>query len=407
MTRHVFKLVWQRKRSTGLILLEILVCFLVLCGLLASSVNLAIRWREPLGFRYDNVWRADVEGMNWQAEGEELAANRRAMADLLDAVQGMPDVESAAVSTNTPYNTSTWADGTWIDGRQVHFLWTLASPELREVLDLKLLHGRWIEATDAALGYRPVVLSRDLARDMFGIDDPVGRNMPVFDDDGEPTEVGEDAEINRVVGVLDNYRRGGEFQETEYTMFLAVDFDAGEELPSELVIRVRPGTTADFEERLVRTLLSVAPQWSYDTSYLENTRRSRHKDYVGPIVIAVVVALFLIIMVGLGLVGVLWLSVTRRTAELGLRRAMGASIGSVRRQILGELWALTAMAVVVGALIFLQFPLFGANFGASWPVFLAGLTLATLVIYGFVTFCGLYPTWLATRVRPAIALQYE
>ena len=62
---------------------------------------------------------------------------------------------------------------------------------------------------------------------------------------------------------------------------------------------------------------------------------------------------------------------------------------------------------MVGAIVFLQFPLFGANFGAGWPVFLVGLTAATLLIYAFVTVCGLYPTWLATRVQPSIALQYE
>ena len=112
-------------------------------------------------------------------------------------------------------------------------------------------------------------------------------------------------------------------------------------------------------------------------------------------------------MVGLGLVGVLWLSVTRRTAELGLRRAMGASGASVRRQVVGEMWALTAIAVAAGSTIFLQLPLFGANFGAGWPVFLIGVVLATTFIFAFVTFCGLYPAWLATRVQPATALQYE
>ena len=45
---------------------------------------------------------------------------------------------------------------------------------------------------------------------------------------------------------------------------------------------------------------------------------------------ACLITSFLMIMVGLGLVGVLWLNVTRRTAELGLRRAMGASSISVR-----------------------------------------------------------------------------
>ena len=67
----------------------------------------------------------------------------------------------------------------------------------------------------------------------------------------------------------------------------------------------------------------------------------------------------------------------------------------------------TAIAVVAGSVIFLQLPLFGANFGVGWPVFLGGVTLATLVIYAFVTFCSLYPAWLATRIQPATALQYE
>jgi putative ABC transport system permease protein len=206
---------------------------------------------------------------------------------------------------------------------------------------------------------------------------------------------------------MNDYRRRGMMQERMYTMFIAVDFANGENLPQELLVRVRPGTTAVFEEQLVRTLQSIAPRWSFDTTLLESRRRGMIMTYITPMIMVVVVAVFLIVMVGLGLVGVLWLSVTRRTAELGLRRAMGASGVSVRRQVVGELWALTAIAVTVGAVIFLQLPLFGVNFGAAWPVFLGAVILATLVIYLFVTFCGLYPAWLATRVQPATALQYE
>ena len=69
--------------------------------------------------------------------------------------------------------------------------------------------------------------------------------------------------------------------------------------------------------------------------------------------------------------------------------------------------AMTAIAVTVGAVIFLQLPLFGVNFEVGWSVFLGAVILATLFIYAFVTFCGLYPAWLATRVQPATALQYE
>ncbi len=415
MTRHIFKLVWNRKRSTGLIMVEILICFLVLCGILASCFHYLGLWQRPLGFDHEDVWVADMEGMNWHAEGEELASNCQARSDLLRAVGGLPEAEAVAVSTNQPYSSSSWLDRIWIKGKPAALQITTTSPGLREVFRIELLYGRWLDDTDAALNYTPVVISHNLARDLFGTDNPLGQDMPRFDDEGRPlttdsaaAATGEDeAEIKRVVGVTTNYLRYGELGPTPYTMFLPVDLTAGDELPHGMVIRVRAGTTAAFEERLVRTLQSIAPQWSYDTQLLESRRHSVLMGKIGPLLIAAVVALFLIIMVGLGLVGVLWLSVTRRTAELGLRRAMGASGASVRRQVLGELWALTAMAVVVGAVIFLQLPLFGANFGASWPVFLGGLTLATLVIYGLVTFCGLYPTWLATRIQPATALQYE
>jgi len=406
VTRHIFKLVWNRKRATGLILLELLICFLVLCGLMSSVARTVELWRQPLGFDYENIWMAEIEGINYRAEDEEGAANRRAVADMLRAVQTLPEVTSAAVSTNLPYVNGMWAEGTWIDGQSVRFLWTLATPSLMDVLGLNLLHGRWIEETDGALGHQPVVLSSDLALDLFGTENPVGRDMPVFDSDGQITEPEGDTELYRVVGVLDPYRRYGEFREPMYMMFLAVDFEAGE-LPTEFLIRVRPGTTAAFEEKLVRTMQDVVPGWSYDTALMTDARRQAHRSYIGPILTAAIVSAFLIVMVGLGLVGVLWQSVTRRTAELGLRRAVGASIGAVRTQILAELWALTAIAVVVGGAIFLQFPLLGANFGAGWPVFIMGMTAAMLILYAFVTICGLYPTWLATRIRPASALQYE
>ena len=407
MIRHVFKLVWNRKRSTGLILVEILVCFLALCGILATGLHLLIEWRKPLGFDYENVWLVEISGMQHGAKGEQLESDRRALSDMLRVVDAFAEVESVAASTNTPFSFSTWSTGTWIGGEPVSVLYTVTTAELSDVLHTNLLHGRWLEATDPALEHTPVVLTRNLARGLFGNDDPIGRDVPKFDSEGKPKEPEDEADLYRVVGVLDDYRRRGMVEPTPYAMFLAMDLENGDEVSTEMLVRVRPGTTAEFEERLVLALQEVQPRWSYQTTLLEDRRRNTILSHVMPVLLSSVVAGFLITMVGLGLVGVLWLGVTRRTAELGLRRAMGASGVAVRRQIVGELWALTALAVAIGALVFLQLPMLGVNFGAGWPVFLGGTALATLVIYAIVTICGLYPAWLATRVRPATALQYE
>lgn len=408
MIRHVFKLVWNRKRSTGLILVEILICFLVLCGVLTSSLFVGMQWNKPLGFDYKNVWSVEVSGIGYRSSEEQQKADSQGMADLLRVVKTLPEVESVALSTNTPYSGSSWGDNTTLpNGKSVMFQWTPSTPNLHEVLNLELRDGRWLEESDNALGYTPVVLSHQFARDLFGLESAIGKDMPASSENGEEADPEEDEVIERVVGVMEDYRRRGEVEDAAYTMLVPVDWTSAYSIPREMLLRVRAGTTMDFEETLVKTMQQVAPQWSYDTVLMETRRARMLMKHIVPMIVAAVVALFLVFMVGLGLVGVLWLSVTRRTSELGLRRAMGATGKSVRYQIVGELWALTAIAVCLGALIFLQFPLFGVDFGAGGIVFVGGTILATLVIYTFVTFCGLYPAWLATRVQPATALQYE
>jgi putative ABC transport system permease protein len=112
-------------------------------------------------------------------------------------------------------------------------------------------------------------------------------------------------------------------------------------------------------------------------------------------------------MVGLGLIGVLWQSVTRRTEELGLRRALGATAGGIRRLVLGELLVLTSLAIAVGAAIYVQVPLLRLVPEATFGVYAGSFLAAVLGIYAVVVLCGLYPSWLATRVQPAAALLYE
>jgi len=79
----------------------------------------------------------------------------------------------------------------------------------------------------------------------------------------------------------------------------------------------------------------------------------------------------------------------------------------VRLQILGELLALTTLAVLLGALVFLQAPLLGIAGWVGWQVYAVGIVGSLLILYTLVVLCGLYPSWLATRVHPAEALHYE
>jgi putative ABC transport system permease protein len=128
---------------------------------------------------------------------------------------------------------------------------------------------------------------------------------------------------------------------------------------------------------------------------------------LAPLVAGGIVGLFLISMVGLGLTGVLWQNVTRRTREIGLRRAMGASGAKVNRQILVEVALLATIAILLGTIIIMQLPILGAFAVVPPAAFITGFIGALATIYALTVLCGLYPSWLASRLTPAEALRYE
>ncbi|HUO84884.1 MAG TPA: FtsX-like permease family protein, partial [Thermoanaerobaculia bacterium] len=162
-----------------------------------------------------------------------------------------------------------------------------------------------------------------------------------------------------------------------------------------------------FEEDLVKRLQSLAPDWSFTVQTLERSRDFWLRLQLAPLMVGGVIAGFLVLMVGLGLTGILWQSVTRRTSELGLRRAVGASAREIHLQILTEVLILVSLGIGLALLLVVQIPIFG------WLQFLGpstiplGVIAAASMIYLITTLCALYPSILASRIQPAEALHYE
>jgi putative ABC transport system permease protein len=109
----------------------------------------------------------------------------------------------------------------------------------------------------------------------------------------------------------------------------------------------------------------------------------------------------------MGLIGVLWQDVVRRTQEIGLRRALGAGANSVRRQIQLEAFVIGAVGILIGAVIAIQFPLLNFNALVDWASSFVALALSAAAIMILVLLGALYPSWLASRREPADALRYE
>lgn len=397
MIRHLLKLVWNRKRANALIVAEILASFLVVFAVLAGAITFGMNWRRPLGYDWRDVWdvRADLE---IESRPDQDPKVHEAFMRMLREARSFPQVVAAAGSDTPPYAFSTAQWSTKVNGREVLLVMDDVTDDFAQVMRMKVLQGRFFNAEDDAAHYQPAVVDVTAARALFGTDDPIGRKI-IFDED--------EGTLN-VVGVVQMYRKDGEVQTPANMVFrrYAPDHKFGGMIRN-MVIRVQPGTPATFEEALMERLQRVAPEMSFRLRHMDQMRTEALRLQLAPLVLGAIVGLFLVSMVGLGLTGVLWQNVTKRTRELGLRRAMGASGGDVNKQILFEIVLLATIAMAIGTVIIAQLPILGVFRIISPAAFSAGLAVALAAIYTLTVLCGLYPSWLASRLEPADALRYE
>jgi putative ABC transport system permease protein len=158
---------------------------------------------------------------------------------------------------------------------------------------------------------------------------------------------------------------------------------------------------------MLKRLQALQHDWTFQIERAEQARHSALKTRLLVLGAGALVAFFLILMVGLGMVGVLWQSITRRSREIGVRRALGATAGAVYRQILGELLVVTSAGLALGLLIVVQFPILQIMGWVRGEVVALAAVIAMALIYALALAAGLYPSWLAGRVQPAIVLRSE
>jgi putative ABC transport system permease protein len=111
---------------------------------------------------------------------------------------------------------------------------------------------------------------------------------------------------------------------------------------------------------------------------------------------------------GIGIMNIMLVSVTERTREIGLRRALGARTRDILGQFLVEAVTLSLIGGLVGVLIGVGSALAVARL-AGWQVVLPGEAVALAVAFAFAigVFFGFYPARKAARLNPVEALRFE
>jgi len=399
MIRHLFKLIWHRKRRNFLMMLEISISFMVLYFVLVTIIFQVSNFSKPLGFDYEDVWFVNLDWKN-----QSPAQITETLRQMQSALDGLPQVETNALSNSMLFIPTAMSrtDFEW-NGREVSSEWLEGDDHFHKVLQIPLLEGRWFSREDDAGFRKALVINRKLERELFA--DQAGLGQIITQDDEE----------YRIIGIIEDFRNSGKYTRSKRVAFNRInlktevddpDFTA-DNFGKRILVRVRPGTPVSFEEELTGLLSSIAKDFTLKIVPAETAHQTANKTSLTlPIVLGVVCG-FLIINVALGLFGIIWYNTSKRRSEIGLRRAMGSTIQKIYQQIIGESVVLSTFALIIGSIIVLQFPLLNVFAFIDTNVYLWAWLVGCLGIYGITLICALYPGKLAAETQPALALHEE
>ncbi|MCF3648756.1 ABC transporter permease [Synoicihabitans lomoniglobus] len=391
-----------RRFRAGLIVTEVAlsVTLLVGAGLLMTSF-----WKlltTDAGFRSEGVAAAFV---NLPTHRYDTMEKRVAFYDAVNTeLTRQPAITHASQIIGLPLSGFTPISPYTVGGTEVLPLpqrpltgFRVAGQDYKELVGLTLIEGRWFEETDTLGAPTVVVINASFARRLFGGDSALGHTI-LTGANGE--------NVNEIVGVIADVKTTGLNQSAPDEVY----YCASQRSNHGMGIAAR--TTLDpisLQGAMRTAVASVDPTIaiSFFQTLDEITLNSLGVQRIAAWLIGCFSAIAFLLAI-VGLYSVLAYNVTQRTAEIGIRMALGAMPGQVIRMILSQGLRMVALGVGAGLLVsglatqLIASQLFGVE---SLNVVINAVVALSFVLVA--TFACLFPARRAAQVDPMIALRSE
>ena len=382
-------------RST-LVLVQMSLSFVLLvgAGLLIESLQ-AVRSASP-GFSTQDVL---TTGVDLFTSGYDPQRAKNFQDELIDRLQALGGVQSAALSRTTPFSyrsystTAIAADGYDAPSDQQPTAdYNEIGPEFLATMGIPLVSGREFTRADNETAPLVAVVDETMAAQFWRGVDPVGRRVQVK------------GRWMQVVGVAHNVRYRNLFETPK--PFFYVPLRQNFSATTALHIRTTQGPAA-FAPSLNREIhaldANVAP--SELITMREQVERTTAAQRIS-VTILVVFGGVAVVLAAIGLYGVMASTVSQSSRELALRMALGAGASDLLRLVLSKGLALTAVGFVLGLVAALQATRF---LGYLLYKVSPRDPIAFASAFGVLAFASLVacfvPAWRATRTDPLRALR--
>jgi putative ABC transport system permease protein len=308
-----------------------------------------------------------------------------------------------------------------------------AEPSYQTVRDHYVSKGRFLTEDDVTKKALVVVLGSNIAERLFGTEDPVGQTVRVYAGLNQTLGAGFNF---TVVGIMEKKGAGGTGDEDDRVFVPLPSFQA--RVP---IIRNPQGFTNVSQINIKLEDRGCADQMKEDIGILLRDRHDNEADFTIETqsevlatatavedslkTLVVTVAAISLVVGGLGIVNIMLVSVTERTREIGIRKAIGAKRSNILFQFLVEAVLITMVGGVIGVLV---------GYGAAltleqdfsfdipnlliWdpPKFEGGDNYVVTPFWVFIglavstatgLIAGVYPAWRASALDPIEALRHE
>ncbi len=276
-----------------------------------------------------------------------------------------------------------------------------SNEQFPHIITLVMGQGSFFTREEDEYGRRVVVLGKNIAQQLFGDDDPIGRAVKLNESE------------YRVVGVL-----------APMGDKLGLSFDELGFIPTEAALKLFN------EDKLFGIRAKASSRVSVDDAVAEITeilkeRRDGEEDFTVmtqvsmmesmntilsmlTYVLAAIAAISMLVG-GIGIMNIMWVSVVERTQEIGIRRAVGARRRDILQQFVAEALGLSLLSggVGVGGAVFITYVLhfFFPAFDMRAPLWIVLPAFVLALLVGGIF--GVGPAWRASRIETLDALRYE
>jgi macrolide transport system ATP-binding/permease protein len=401
----------------ALVVFQAALSIVLLAGAILMTRTLANLQHQNFGIQTENRYLFHIDPAGAGYTIDRLPGLYR---QIEDHFSNLPGIASASLALYSPLEGNNWGEGVWVQGHpapkpndESWATWDRVTPQFLDTIGVKVLRGRGITTQDTAATQPVAIVNEAFVKRFFPHEDPIGRHFGV---DGMQY-----AGAFEIVGIFADFKMNDP-RSPAHRVFLRPltqhfggfkeEADSTGEARSmfidSVILRFK-GPQDNVEQTVRRTLASIDPNLTitdfrpYDVQVANNFNQDR--------LIARLTMLFgalALILACVGLYGVTAYFVARRSSEIGIRMALGATRSSVVSMVLRGVLVQIGFGLALGipsALLaghLMANQLYGV--GAYDPL---ALIAATGVLALCATFAGFIPARRAASIEPMKALRTE